>query len=82
MSSSVYFYCAVQLDGGGQRDADGNDLDNIEGPKEFPNKTGSSIPVIDQMNKESSKKEMEGVAGLEKLSVKDGTQVIYAFQFL
>ncbi|KAF7092821.1 hypothetical protein CFC21_095272 [Triticum aestivum] len=64
----------VQLDGGDQHDADGKDLDNIEDPKEFANKNGLSIPMVDQMNKESSKEEMEGVTGLEKLQVEDGTQ--------
>ena len=65
------FHCAVQVDGGQHDD---------EQAKYFAKKHGPSAQVIDQMNKFSSKEEMEGIAGLEGQQMEDCTKVIYRFQ--
>ncbi|VAI00342.1 unnamed protein product [Triticum turgidum subsp. durum] len=57
---------SVQLSGGCQHNDDGKDLDNIEDPKDFATENG--------LSKESYKVNMEGVACLEDLDMKDGTQ--------
>lgn len=72
-----FFYCAVQLNVGCEHNDDGKDLDNIEDPKDFATENGLSTQFIDHMSKESYKVEMEGVACLEDLHMKDGTQVMY-----
>uniref|UniRef100_A0A452ZSK6 Uncharacterized protein n=1 Tax=Aegilops tauschii subsp. strangulata TaxID=200361 RepID=A0A452ZSK6_AEGTS len=54
-----------------------SDLDNIEDPKDFATENGLSTQLINHMSKECYKVEMEGVACLEDLHMKDGIQVIY-----
>ncbi|VAI00085.1 unnamed protein product [Triticum turgidum subsp. durum] len=68
---------SVQLNVGCEHNDDGKDLDNIEDPKDFATENGLSTQFIDHMSKESYKVEMEGVACLEDLHMKDGTQVMY-----
>uniref|UniRef100_A0A8R7R018 Uncharacterized protein n=1 Tax=Triticum urartu TaxID=4572 RepID=A0A8R7R018_TRIUA len=65
---------SVQLSGGCQRIDDGKDPDNIEDPKDFATENGLGTQVIDHMSKESYKVDIEGVACLEDLHMKDGTQ--------
>lgn len=68
---------SVQVDGDGQNDDDDDEkehMDDTEDPKDFCEKNLLSTQVIDQMNKESSIEEMEGVAGLQDHQMKDGTQ--------
>jgi len=65
---------SVQLNGGCQHNDNGKDLDNIKDPKDFATENGLSTQLIDHMSKESYNVEMEGVACLEDLHMKDGTQ--------
>lgn len=65
---------SVQLNGGCQHNDNGKDLGNIEDPKDFTTENGLSTQLIDHLSKESYKMEMEGVACLEDLHMKDGIQ--------
>nr|XP_020188667.1 disease resistance protein RGA4 isoform X1 [Aegilops tauschii subsp. strangulata] len=65
---------SVQLNGGCQHNDEGKDLDNIEDPKDFATENGLSTQLINHMSKECYKVEMEGVACLEDLHMKDGIQ--------
>ncbi|KAF7104350.1 hypothetical protein CFC21_105252 [Triticum aestivum] len=69
---------SVRLNGGCQHGDDGKDVDNIEDPKDFATKDGRITQVIDQMNNESFKEEMEGVADVEDQQMDNGTQGLRA----
>jgi hypothetical protein len=79
-----FSYCAVQVDGDGLHDDDGDDyekeeMDGTEDPMDFSDKKCLSTQAIKQMNNEISTEEMEGVDGLQDYQMDDGNQVLHMF---